>query len=365
MNQLRIGIIGAGNVNFGGGEGPWDHASRLEQIDGVDIVGVADPDVERARSAVGARKSVAFANTRCYAGHRPMLDDLQPDAVWIGVPPNVHGTAQEGRQIEMDCAAAGIHMFIEKPLSSARPMEVRPVAEVIAEAGIITSVGYMFRYSKAVETMQTILSDTVGGAKAFLATYNCAYSEIRKPEWWDVRQSGGPIIEQATHFVDLARYLMGEVETSSLKTIRIKAADPIGALCDVPTASDGKRFDEGIPPESLAPRVTTAIWEFEGGAVGTLTHATLLHGRRYETAIEIWGDGLRMALIDPYGECSLEVRQPHSEDTERLTFDDDPYLAEDQAFIDAIRSRSSKGIRSTYEDAMRTFELTWAITTAG
>ena len=36
--ELRIAFIGAGGVNFGGAEGPWDHASRLEQVGGVVVV---------------------------------------------------------------------------------------------------------------------------------------------------------------------------------------------------------------------------------------------------------------------------------------------------------------------------------------
>ena len=34
---LRVGFVGAGAVNFGGPEGPWDHATRLEKIGGVEV----------------------------------------------------------------------------------------------------------------------------------------------------------------------------------------------------------------------------------------------------------------------------------------------------------------------------------------
>ena len=54
MTQLRIAFIGAGQVNFGGGEGPWNHAKRVEAITHVNqngtevpvnisVVGIADP----------------------------------------------------------------------------------------------------------------------------------------------------------------------------------------------------------------------------------------------------------------------------------------------------------------------------------
>lgn len=61
---LKIAFIGAGQVNFGGGEGPWDHgigdyvqlmiaATRLEKLHGenflLSVVGVCDPFVDRAK----------------------------------------------------------------------------------------------------------------------------------------------------------------------------------------------------------------------------------------------------------------------------------------------------------------------------
>lgn len=102
----------------------------------------------------------------------------------------------------------------------------------------------MFRYSKAVLKMKEIIKEH-GPPKAFNARYNCAYSTISKDMWWDLNSSGifavttnfanaitlkgGPIIEQATHFCDLARFLMSDdVDLSTLKAISIKQTDSAG-----------------------------------------------------------------------------------------------------------------------------------------
>ena len=48
---------------------------------------------------------------------------------------------------------------------------------------------------------------------------------------------------------------------------------------------------------------------FQGGGVGTLTHGITLHGQKYETAIDVWADGLRLSLEEPYfPECRLRAR---------------------------------------------------------
>ena len=116
-------------------------------------------------------------------------------------------------------------------------------------------------------------------------------------------------MEQATHFCDLMRYLGGEVNAGELSTLRVEASDSSGAagyLTSMPEAIQ----EEGIPPSLRIPHLTTAHWRFESGGVGTLTHGVALHGKKYETSIDVWGDGLRMALEDPYfPECKLRIQQ--------------------------------------------------------
>jgi hypothetical protein len=108
------------------------------------------------------------------------------------------------------------------------------------------------------------------------------------------------------------------------------------------------------------------VWKYAGGAAGSLTHGVWLHGEKYEPQSEAWADGLRMVLDDPYGACRLYVRRPGSEATETTDFPgDDPYLTEAEAFLAAVRTGDAAGIRSSYADAFRTYQLTWAIRRAG
>ncbi len=370
LHDLSIGFIGAGGVNFGGAEGPWDHASRLAKIGGVRVVGVADPDVSRAVKVISERRAGPagrmYEAARAYGDFRAMLEEARPVAVFIGVPPGAHGSVRPPKDVEVACAAAGVHMLLEKPLGCEPPEMMRPVVEAMARAaakGLIVSVGYMFRYARAVARMGQIIAEAAGGVRAVIARYDCAYSEIRKRQWWDVRESGGPIVEQATHFCDLARLLGGDVEIGSVRAVRIDPSSAAAALVDAPVLADGQTVDGAVPEAFRAPRATAAVWQFRSGALGSLTHGVLLHGRKYEAELEVWGDGLRMVLCDPYGACQLFVRRPGSEATEVLEFfgDDDPYLSEDEAFIDAVRRGDASGVRSTYADAMKTYELTWAI----
>jgi len=283
--------------------------------------------------------------------------------VFIGLPPECHGSSVAPRDVETECAKRGIHMFIEKPLSCSAVNFVESLGDALKKyPNIVASVGYMFRYSKAILKMKEIISQN-GEIRAFNARYDCAYSTLSKEMWWDVDRSGGPIVEQATHFCDLARFLGGEIDLDSVRAISIKQTDRAGTLEHLP-----KNVNESsLPAQRRIPRVTSAFWKFKSGAIGSLMHAALLHEVKYEAELEVWGDGYRIVLIEPYSKCRLSVRLPHSEESKIIEFyDDDCYYNEDKVFLEAVKN-SMRGkhdvsaIQSPYEDAVNTYKMTWKI----
>lgn len=137
---------------------------------------------------------------------------------------------------------------------------------------------------------------------------------------------------------------------------------------DAPGVLSAKRFDEeDIAPERRLPRLTSASWKYVNGAVGALTHVIALHGTTYDTEFEVYADGYRLKLIDPYGKPVLSVRRPGLEGEEIITFsDDDPFYTELSALIDALHDPAMHDrILSTYEDAVKTYEFTLRIRSAG
>ena len=230
-----------------------------------------------------------------------------------GVPPHCHGSLDPPLDIELQCLNAGVHIFVEKPVSLVLPEKFEHYAEVVErvrkEKGLVVSVGYMFRYHAAVEQMKSILTEYGHSVMSINARYNCAYSELDHPFWWNKAKSGGPIVEQATHFCDLMRYLGGEVKQDSIHAIAIPASDDKtspGYLSSVPAVNR----EAELPVENRIPRLTSSNWHFTSGAVGALTHGATLQGKKYEAAIDVWADGLRLSLEEPYfPECKLRVRQ--------------------------------------------------------
>lgn len=57
---------------------------------------------------------------------------------------------------------------------------------------------------------------------SIVGRYSCPYNNIEKTQWWDIQKSGGCIVEQATHFVDLMRYLAGgDIIQESIKATAV------------------------------------------------------------------------------------------------------------------------------------------------
>lgn len=255
---------------------------------------------------------------------------------------------------------------MEKPISVLPPEEfkdyVTMVTKVSQERGCLVSVGYMLRYHPAVRRIKEELTKHGRPLNAINVRYASTYTNIAKPFWWDKTQSGGPIVEQATHFCDLIRYFGGEVVLDSITGYSIPPSNSpqnLGYLTCLPSIVQ----EANIPIENDAPRSTQCVWQFAAGGIGTLTHTLLLHDLKYETSIDIWCDGLRISLTDVYfPECTLTIRRSGSNKESVEKFPEaDPYLEEDRIFIEAILSGKSDGIESLYEDATKTYELSWAI----
>ena len=107
---VRVGFVGAGEVNFGSDtvEVPWNHARVLDRLGrgqgwagvpsaepvGVKVVGVADVNAPRAVAVEQkwrAKSPEVFGEVQGYGSVQAMLDEAHPEAVVIGLPPFAHG----------------------------------------------------------------------------------------------------------------------------------------------------------------------------------------------------------------------------------------------------------------------------------
>jgi myo-inositol 2-dehydrogenase/D-chiro-inositol 1-dehydrogenase len=310
MDILRIGLIGAGNVGR-------RHAQVLESFPDVHVTGITDVLPAAAAALAGDIGSRAFGDV---AG----LLSAGVDAAYVCVPPFAHGAA------EAAVLSAGVPMFVEKPLAASAETAERIGAQVAA-AGVVTAVGHHWRYLDVVERARRLLD----GRPVRLVT-GAWLDKVPPVGWWPVAdRSGGPVVEQAAHVLDLARLFAGEV------------AEALAMGDGRPPAVPGADVDG----------VTTATLRFRGGALGTLATTCLL-GWKQRAGLEVVADGLWLSV----GEDGLVIREGGADPVQEIVPGDPAAarVAVDRAFVDAVLG-AGDDVRVPYAEALRTHRLACAL----
>ncbi|WVN90351.1 uncharacterized protein L203_105587 [Cryptococcus depauperatus CBS 7841] len=370
-------MIGGGYAMFGTPEGPWNISRRLENRLGarLRVDAVIDVDGPRAETALSKKRESlahdAYSDTVVLSNvedFRRRVDDghaKEPRAIFVATPPIFRGGLKEENNLEvkLNQLFPNAAVFLEKPVATGTPPG-RSVEEAKAVGAMLAtqhqapvSVGYVLRYLKAVQEMKQIIEDNNLTVMATQGRFVVAYELAIKTDWWNKSIMQGPIIEQATHICDLSRYFGGDIDIETVCAHALEAHEKPGYLSK-------RNFDESVIPDNLRiPRATSASWKYKNGAVGTMLHATALHGVDYAIELEVYADGYQLILSDPFGTPALHVRKPGSDVINvHPTPGDDPYQTEMDTFIDTVEGLPPKlKILSSYEDAAQTYELTWAI----
>jgi len=304
---VRVGFVGCGGMARA-------HMGTLAQMNDVTMAAFCDVQRDRAEAAASEHKGAA------YADHREMLERERLDALYVVVPPGFHTDA------EIMAAKKGVHLFVEKPIALTVE-KAREIEAAIKQAGVISCVGYHWRYQ-----------DGAAAAKARLADRPVAMvlgywmGGLPGVPWWRVMaQSGGQMVEQTTHIFDLARYLVGDIR-------RVCTAYALRAMTDVPNLD--------------VPDVGAAVFEFANGAIGTISNTCCLDFG-YTVGLHIVSRNLVMEV----GGGARIVERDKVEQVESKT---NANAAENRAFIDAVKSGKRNAIKSDYSDALKTLAATLA-----
>lgn len=304
---VRVGFIGAGGIAN-------THMNMLQAVEDVQIVAVSDTNQERAES------TAARYLAKAYADYKDMLKNEQMDALYICVPPFAH------EDQELLAIKKGINIFVEKPVGRSLD-KARLVRDAIEKKKVISAVGYHWRYlANTQRAMQILQGRKIGMVQGYWMGGMPAVG------WWKkMEESGGQMVEQTTHIFDLARYLCGDiVEVYALYARR-----------EIEETHEVDIYDVG-----------SASLKFASGAVGTISNTCMLN-LPYVVGLHIIAKEL---VLEIHGD--LKVIEPGH--TETFASGSNSMLAENRAFIEAVKSGKSECIRSTYEDAVKTLAVTLA-----
>jgi predicted dehydrogenase len=308
MESVKIGFIGCGGIAA-------VHRDRLVRRNDIELVGCCDILPEQAESFAARWRIPIFKDAVS------LYDNARPHAVYISVPPFAHGA------LETEAAARGIHLFVEMPVALDL-QTARAISAAIRKAKVLAMVGYCYRYCDLTQQAHRLLA----GEVISLATgrFHCGMPEA---DWWRRReQSGGQIVEQTTHVIDLLLHLCGPVS-------EVHAMGAHGCMSKI------KNFD--VDESSVI------NLRLKTGAVASISSTCILN-HPGSMSLEIATPRLCLALTNE----TLRVREDHKI-VEYLNHTD-MYEKESELFIHAVQQGKRGGIRSTYADAIKTLRVTLA-----
>lgn len=283
---MRIGLIGAGGI-------ARTHASCLRGIDGVRIVGVVDPARDRAEALAAEHGAVAFDDLGQLLG--------EVHAVYVCSPPTLH------REHVEEAAAAGVHVYCEKPVATTLA-DGRAIAEAVDQSGVHAMVGFNNRFRPALRRWRDLVRDGELGRPLAAWVLRVAPSLPAPNASWRTTPGllCGVTIESASHDIDLVRWAFGEI--NAVTGVTASSLPELEGLDD--TLSAVVRVVDG-PGVTLAVSWASSVSMSSRGVTGTEGAACLV-GPDMWTLTELrWarsGSAETVEPIDPAEGADLGYR---------------------------------------------------------
>jgi len=322
MSQpLRIAILGCGGFAH-------RHAHTLQLLkDDFEMVAFCNRTIEKA-----ADFSEKYTNGQApvFADHHELFDQVPMDAVVISLPPYAHSD-----QVEI-AAKLGVHVFVEKPIALISEQGWRMV-NAAEKAGIVSQVGFMFRFGEAIEHLKAMIDTGEAGPVGLMsARYFC---NSLHSLWWRKRElSGGQLVEQVIHMVDLMRFLMGDAVTAYSRQENV--------------------FHQEVDDYTVED-VSATIFGFPRGGVGVIYATNGAIPNRWINDYRVVSRNLTVEFTDA-NHATFHYTAGPDRKAEVIASDRDFYLSEMQDFLAAIRT--GQKTRTPLREGAKSLDLALAAT---
>lgn len=295
---VNVGVIGAGRIGR-------VHAKHLSyHIRRATLQAVADIDREAAQEC--ARE---FEVPMVTPDYREILDAPDIDAVVICSSTDTH------KQIIQEAAAAGKHVFCEKPIAF-RLTEIDEALAAVEQGGIKFQVGFNRRFDPHFRRLRRAVEEGEVGTPHLLHLIS---RDPAPPPIEYIERSGGLFIDMTIHDFDMARYLVSSEVTEVYAAAGVRVDPEIGRAGDLDTA--------------------VVTLQFEDGVIGTIDNSReAAYG--YDQRAEVFGSKGRVQAENVYPNTAVISTDNHVRRDRPLNFFmeryAESYRVEMEAFVEAV-----------------------------
>lgn len=236
MKTLKVGIIGCGFIANG------KHLPNLAYMENVKVVAFCDLILERAQASA---KQYGSPDALICLDYHDVLARADIDAIHVCTPNSSHA------EITVAALKAGKHVMCEKPMAKT-VAEAKAMLDASRETGKLLTIAYQNRFREDSLLLKSLCEQGELGEIYFAKAFA---TRRRGVPTWGVfmdkeKQGGGPLIDLATHALDLTMWMMENYEP---ETALGSTFDMIGKM--------------GSPANSMGPW-DPAKYEVEDAAFG-------------------------------------------------------------------------------------------------
>lgn len=300
---IRFGIIGAGRIGK-------LHAENLAtRLLDAEVRAIADVD-QQAAQETAAQLRIPVATT----DYHEILEDDEIEAVAICSSTNTH------TQIIQEAAAAGKHIFCEKPIDFDLK-KIDAALEAVKTAGVQLQIGFNRRFDPNFRKVREMVAEgKIGNPQILRITSR----DPAPPPIEYVKVSGGIFLDMTIHDFDMARYLMGSEVTEIFAAGGVMVDAKIGEAGDIDTAVITLRF--------------------ENGALGTIDNSRqAVYG--YDQRVEVFGSEGMVSASNDTADTHVYSNRDGVSSAKPLYFFLERYTAsyinEMQEFVECIQNGSA------------------------
>jgi myo-inositol 2-dehydrogenase/D-chiro-inositol 1-dehydrogenase len=312
--HLRVAVIGFGTM----GRKHTKNCSRIEGVEVAAVVGADEAEAETIKAEVGIP---------VYTDAIKMLNEVPVDVVVLATPPGTR------RETVIAAAGMGKALFLEKPIALDLPT-AKEYCDIAEKHSLVNAIGFQLRYSPLTEkAIEVIKGRQVTHVRTTCTTSYYLTRDV--PDWFLQRKhSGGPLLEQAIHPIDIARLLVGEITHVFARAERLLFPNVDELDCE---------------------DTIVLAYRFDNGALGTHTDSCATSEFNWE--VELFGPDWRL-LVDF---ARKRLRGHTGEETIEKDFSDiDLHFLEMKAFLEAVQNHRPGMVRSDFADATRTLAVVLA-----
>ncbi len=286
-SEVRIALVGSGFMGRA-------HSNGLRQVDTFfDLpVRVVRKVLVARNPETGGRLAAAFGWEELEQDWRSVLERDDIDVVDIVTPGLTHA------EIAIEAMKAGKAVICEKPMANSLA-EARAMAAEAESAGVLTMCNYNLRATPAISlARKMILDGKLGRIHQWRAAFQQGWLVNKDfPLTWRLQKEkagSGALGDLGSHSIDLARMLVGEIQSVNGLMHTFTRQRPIPVRDEGRYSKPSGEFGEVTVDDS-----TWAMLAFESGAIGTMEATRMATGQLVGNRFEVYGDkgGIRFDFM--------------------------------------------------------------------